>query len=116
MKNVYIIFKDTYLNETSVVGGEDESKYYGNYFDYVFLDEFYDNNHEQNETQILKTCLGILFKKSNNYHPCIIFGGDLTNQIYISSMVAKEIDSSFVGIYSACSSLILSMILGSVFV
>lgn len=116
MKNIYIEFKNVYLSETSVVSGENESKYYGNYFDYVYLNKYISSNHEDTELQILKTCLSILFKKSNNYNPEIIFGGDLTNQISISSMLGKDIDSSFVGIYSACSTLILSMILGSTFI
>ena len=116
MKNVFIKYKDVYLKESSVVSGEAEAKYFGKYYDYIYSDELFDNNHEQNEIQILKNSLAILFKKTNNYHPEIVFGGDLTNQISISSMVGKEIDSSFVGIYSACSTLILGMILASNFV
>ncbi len=116
MKNVFIKYKDVYLKESSVVSGEAEAKYFGKYYDYIYPDELFDNNHEENEIQILKNSLAILFKKTNNYHPEIVFGGDLTNQISISSMVGKEIDSSFVGIYSACSTLILGMILASNFV
>ena len=116
MKNVFIQFNDVYLNETSVVSEENEAKNFGQYFDYVYKKGTLEENNEENELQILKTCLALLFKKSNIYNPDIVFGGDLTNQISISSMIATEIDSSFIGIYSACSTLILAMILGSIFV
>ena len=75
-----------------------------------------EESYEKAETQYLKTSLVILFKKSSNYHPDIFFGGDLTSQLGVSHQVGMQLDSSFIGVYSACSTLILSMILSSIFV
>ena len=61
MKNVFIQFNDVYLNETSVVSEEDEAKNFGQYFDYVYKKGTLEENNEENELQILKTCLALLF-------------------------------------------------------
>ena len=67
MKNVFIQFNDVYLNETSVVSEEDEAKNFGQYFDYVYKKGTLEENNEENELKILKTCLALLFKKSNMF-------------------------------------------------
>ena len=117
MKNILINFNEVYLNETSIVGSKKESKYFYKYFDYVYSNELIEEeSYEKAEAQYLKTSLVILFKKSSNYHPDIFFGGDLTSQLGVSHQVGMQLDSSFIGVYSACSTLILSMILSSIFV
>lgn len=118
MSNLTIIFNETYLNETSVVSGPKEKEGpLGNYFDYSFKSELAsEDTYEKAEIEYSKASLSILFKKVNNYSPNIVFGGDLTDEIAISNQVAMQLDNSFVGIYGACSTLILGTILGSVFV
>lgn len=118
MSNVLINFYNTYLNETSVVSGPKEKEGpLGNYFDYSFSCEMGNElSYEKAEIEYSKTSLAILFKKTGNFHPDICFGGDLTDEIAISNQVAMQLDNSFVGVYGACSTLILSMIMGSVFV
>ncbi|MBE6142696.1 MAG: stage V sporulation protein AD [Erysipelotrichaceae bacterium] len=117
MKNILITFNEVYLNETSIVTSKKESKYLDKYIDYIYKDELAnEDSYEQAEAQFLKTSLLILYKKTGNYHPEIYFGGDLTSQLFVSHQVGMQLDSSFVGVYSACATLILSMILSSIFV
>ena len=114
MKNTLIKFNEVYLNGTSIVGSIKESNFYGKYFDYIYKDELAgESSFEKGEVQYLKTSLALLFKKINNYNPEIFIGGDLTNQLAISHLVGMQLEASFIGVYSACSSLILSMILVS---
>ena len=117
MKNTLIKFNEVYLNDTSIVGSLKDSKYYGEYFDYIYKDELAgESSYEKGEVQYLKTSLAMLFKKINNYDPELFIGGDLTNQLSISNQVGMQLDASFIGIYSACSSLVLSLILVSTFI
>ena len=117
MKNVLVKFNEVYINETSIVSSKKEAKQYGKYFDFIYNDEFAnEESYEKGEEQYLKTSLVLLFKKTNNYHPDIFFGGDLTSQLSTSHQVGMQLDSSFIGVYSACSSLILSLILSGVFI
>lgn len=118
MSNVFIRFNNVYLNDTSVVSGPKEKEGpLGNYFDYSFTSELSkEDSYEKGEIEYSKASLAILFKKVGNYNPDICFGGDLTDEIAISNQVAMQLDNSFVGIYGACSTLILGMILGSSFV
>lgn len=117
MNNVTINFNEVYLNETSVVGGKNESLKYKDYFDYSVDENKIDqNSSERIEEYLLKTSLAILFKKTGDYNPQLFIGGDLSNQLSISSQVGMQLDGSLIGVYGACSNLILSLILAGVFI
>ncbi len=104
---------------SSVSGPKEKDGPLGQYFDYSFdRERAGQKTFEQGERAMLTKAVEILLKKGkiplDKISVCL--GGDLTNQIAISNLLAKDLPLSFIGVYSACSTMILSMNLASVFV
>lgn len=91
----------------------------GREFDYIFDDPTAGEEcWEQAESQLQKTALSLAMKKSNNNPKEIgvVFAGDLLNQCVGSTFGIMEYNIPFVGVYGACSTMALSLIMASVFV
>ncbi|MBE6132007.1 MAG: stage V sporulation protein AD [Erysipelotrichaceae bacterium] len=120
MNYLTLSFNNVFIRACSSVSGpKEKSGPLGNFFDYSFENERANQKtFEKGEVEMLKTSLEILLKKAklpiDKISLCI--GGDLSNQIALSNLIAKDLPLSFIGVYSACSTLILSMNLASVFV
>ena len=120
MKFLTLDFNNVFIRACSSVSGPKEKEGpLGSYFDYSFESERADQkSFEKGEIEMLRISLEILLKKAklpiDKISLCI--GGDLSNQIALSNLIAKDLPLSFIGVYSACSTLILSMNLASVFV
>lgn len=110
-------FKDVYINETSTITGPYESEGpLGKYFDLCHKDLYFgEKNWEQAEVKLIDEAIHALVKKSkiNIDDVDLLIGGDLLNQIVASNYVMEKFKNSFVGIYAACSTSTLGLILGA---
>lgn len=110
-------YNNVYLNETATVAGrlESEGPLSTNY-DKVYKD-FYmgTKTWEQAEIKMITECVDILLNKSNKKKEDInmFISGDLLNQIAASSYAASTLKIPYIGIYSACATSTLGLILGS---
>lgn len=115
-----IMFDNVYINASSTVVGPKEYKgplkYY---FDkhYNELDCF-EESWEKAEMRMQQDAIENAFNKASLKEDDvdIIFSGDLNNQIAVSSYVMRNYDICHVGLYGACSTSVLSLINGAVYV
>ena len=114
-----IYYNNVYINNTSCVTGPYEKKGpLGNYFDKSYKDLYMgEKSFEKGEIKLVKDSLNILLKKNklDKDNIDLIVGGDLLNQITASTYGSVGI-GDFIGIYGACSSSVLGMIIISNFI
>ncbi len=113
-------FKDVYIQSSAAVAGPEEANGpLKPYFDYCF-DSIYANqkSYEEGEKEMSKTAILTALKKSglSSKDIDVAFGGDLTDQLAVSNFLAKEMPYSFIGVYGACSTAMLSLALAATFV
>lgn len=112
-------YNNVYLKETSCITGPYEKKGpLGKYFDKSYKDLYMgEKSFEKGEIKLVKDSLNILFRKSKIGKEKIdlVVGGDLLNQITASTYGALGV-GDFIGIYGACSSSVLGMIIVSNFI
>ena len=114
------IFENVYLNETATIVGPKE---YLGPLRYYF-DKYYNNldcnedSWEKAEMRLQTDAIKLVMEKQslNDNDISLIFSGDLNNQIAVSSYVMRKFNICHVGMYGACSTSVLSLINGSVFV
>lgn len=107
--NVYI--KDNF----SIVGPLEKDGLLKNYN--LVMDDYYygEKTFEQAEIKMQKIVLNNLLSKNNLSENKIdlLLGGDLINQISISSYNASKFNIPYLGIYSACATYVEELILGA---
>lgn len=110
-------YNNVYVKETSTVAGPYEKdgplkKYYDKTYNDLYFGE---KSWEQAEIKLVRDSLDILLKKTKYSKGDIdlVIGGDLLNQISASTYGACGYGKSFIGVYGACSSSVLGMIIGS---
>lgn len=112
-------YNNVYLNNTSCVTGPYEKNgLLGDYFDKSYKDLYMgEKTFEKGEIKLVSESLNILLKKSklNRNSIDLVVGGDLLNQITASTYGSIGI-GDFIGIYGACSSSVLGMIIVSNFI
>lgn len=115
-----LIFDDVFIENTSVVTGPKEKDGpIGNYYDYS-----YDNNYcnektwEKAEIALVKKAFEIVCikEKLGPNEIDVMFGGDLNNQIAISTYAMRNTFIPFFGTFAACSTITENIILGSIYV
>ncbi len=113
-----IKYNNVYINETSTITGPYEaSGPLKKYFDKTYEDLYFKaKTWEQAEIKLINESIDMVKSKSNIKDVDILIGGDLLNQIVASSYASSKIDSSFIGIYAACSTSTLGLILGANFI
>ncbi len=110
-------YKNVYINETSTITGPYEKKgpLY-KYFDRSY-DDFYfgEKTWEQAEVKGILDSVNLLLSKSKiTYNDIDVhIGSDLLNQIVATNYASSKLQIPLIGIYSACSSSTLSLILAS---
>ena len=110
-------YYNVYLNNVATIAGPYEKK--GPFFKYY--DKCYDNMHfnmptfEQAESKIIVESVDMLLQKIKKTKDKIDIhiSGDLLNQIVATNYASKEIGIPLIGIYSACSTSVLGLILAS---
>lgn len=113
-------WNNAYLCQTATVCGPKESKGpLNSYFDRSFSDLRMDeDSFEQAEIKLQRTALDILFSKTLELESNIdlVFAGDLINQDVITNYTLRNYDIPFCGLYGACSTSVLSLIMASLVV
>ena len=114
-----IFYNNVFLNEVSTVTGPFEKVgLLGEYFDKSYTDLYMgEKTFEKGEIKLVRDSLNILLRKSkiNKSNIDLIVGGDLLNQITATTYGSIGI-GDFIGIYGACSSSVLGMIIVSNFI
>ncbi len=118
MKDI-LIFNNVYIKESVALGGPKEAKGPLNHL----FDELYSDLHmgqktfEQAEIYLQREVVAKLLAKSkkNETEIEVVFGGDLINQEIISNYALREYEIPFVGLFGACSTSVLGMILGALY-
>lgn len=116
-KGTYAFEKGAYLiGYGSVVGKKEGQGPYGNYFDFIGEDAYFgEKTFEKAENILQKMAAVYAIDKSGIKQNDIdvICAGDLLNQCTGSSFAARDINLPFIGVYGACSTMALSMIIVS---
>lgn len=110
-------YNNVYINNTSTVAGPYEAKGpFSKFFDKTY-DDFYfgEKTWEQAEIKSIKDSVEILLNKLNikNTKVDLHIGGDLLNQIVATNYASAQIGIPLIGIYSACASSTLGLMLAS---
>lgn len=113
-------YNKAYIKDAATVAGPYEKKGpLRQYFDKTYDDLYFgEDSWEQAEIKLVRDSLNILLRKVSltKNDVDLVIGGDLLNQISASTYGANGYGKSFIGIYGACSSSVLGMIIGSNFV
>lgn len=113
-------YNNVYVKETSTVAGPYEKKGpLKKYYDKTYNDLYFgEKSWEQAEIKLVRDSLDILFEKTKYSRQDIdlVVGGDLLNQISASTYGTCGYGKSFIGVYGACSSSVLGMIIASNFI
>ena len=112
-------YKNVYLEETATVCGPYEKKGpLRRYFDKTYDDLYFgEKSFEKAEIKLVRDSLSLLMKKVGISKKDIdlVVGGDLLNQITASTYGSCSVGKSFIGVYGACSSSVLGMIIAANF-
>ena len=119
-KNIIEFTNRPSISGYAAVGGVYEKEgTLGGQFDYIFDDPTAGKEcWEQAESMLQKTALELALKKSSNApnNIGVVFAGDLLNQCVGSTFGIMEYNIPFAGVYGACSTMSLSLIMASAFV
>lgn len=108
-------FNHVYIEETSTVCGPYEKQGpLRRYFDKTY-DDFYcgESSFEKAEIKLVKDAFVLLLKKSGykKEEIDVVIGGDLSNQITATTYGSCGIGNGFIGVYAACSTSTLGLLL-----
>ncbi len=113
-------YNNVYIKDTATIAGPYEKKGpLKRYFDRTYDDLYFgEDSWELAEIKLVKDALVMIMKKTSTVKNDIdlVVGGDLLNQITASTYGACGVGKSFVGIYAACSSSVLAMIIAANFI
>ena len=111
--NVYI------LNTATIVGPYEKKGMLGKYFDKSYSDLYIgEKTFEKGEIKLVRDALVTILRKTGYSKEDIdlVIGGDLLNQITASTYGCYGVGKSFIGVYGACSSSVLGLIIASNFI
>ena len=113
-----IKYENVYINDTSTITGPYEANGpLKNYFDKSYEDLYFnEKTWEQAEEKLINENVDIVKEKTKKEKIDLYIGGDLLNQIVASNYAASKLKESFIGIYAACSTSTLGLILGANFI
>ena len=110
-------YSNVYLNNTALVVGPYESDGpFGDTFDKAYQDLYFGTNiWESAESKLIEDSVNILLNKTNlkKDNIDIHISGDLLNQLVATNYASKNIGIPLIGIYGACSTSVLGLILAS---
>lgn len=107
------------IGHYSIVGQKEGDGNFKEYFDEILKDDLLnEKSYELAERKILQRTISGATKSAKLEKDDIdaLVLGDLINQITSSSFSARELPSSFVGVYGACSTMAESLLVGSVLI
>jgi len=101
----------------SAVGKKEAEGPYGEFFDYTGDDALFgEDSFEKAESILQKIAINIALERANlsAQNIDVICAGDLLNQCIGSTFGIRELNIPFLGIYGACSTMALSLIINSI--
>ncbi len=108
-----LTFNNVYLEDAaSIVGPKEMEGEYASYFDESVKNAYVgQKTFELGEVELIKKAIDLVLKKSHLTMKDIglVFGGDLSNQLAISSLAMKSLKTSSIGVYSACATIASSL-------
>ncbi len=111
--------KPNIIGYAAAVGKKESEGPLGKFFDKVYTDEFCgEKTFEKAETHLQKSAITTALKKAKLSKTDIqcAFAGDLLNQCIGSSFGMRDLKFPFSGLYGACSTMALSLVLSGIFV
>ena len=119
-KKTVALTSDPHIIQTSSIVGKKEGEGpLAKYFDFILEDEYWgEKSFEKTEIKILKENLNKVMQKARKTPSDInyVLAGDLLNQCISSSYAVRESEIPFIGLYGACSTMVESMMVGSMLV
>ena len=110
-------FNNVFIDECATICGPYEKKGpLRKYFDKSYSDLYFgEKSWEKAEIKLVKDAIVMILKKSGYQKEEIdlVIGGDLLNQITASCYGSCGVGKSFIGVYGACSSSVLGLIIAS---
>lgn len=106
----------TILDTASIVGKKESEGPMSSYFDECLSDDYLgEDSWEKAESMLQKNTAQLCMKKTkiNDKKLDYIFGGDLINQCIGANYAMRDFDTSFFGLYGACSTMAESLSLGA---
>lgn len=103
----------------AICGSKEKVGILGEYADITLEDDMYEEStFEKAECKMLSNAIALAIKKGGYEDRDIdaLFSGDLLNQIISASFAARDYDFPFLGMYSACSTMSESILMGSALV
>lgn len=103
----------------AVCGSKESTGIIGSYADITLQDDMYEEStYEKAECKMLTTAIALAIEKGGYSEGDIdvLLSGDLLNQIISASFAARDYNFPFLGVYSACSTMSESMLLGAMLV
>ena len=103
----------------AVCGSKESAGIIGSYADITLQDDMYEEStYEKAECKMLTTAISLAIEKGGYSEGDIdlLLSGDLLNQIISASFAARDYNFPFLGVYSACSTMSESMLLGAMLV
>ncbi len=107
------------LSGYSIVGPLEGTGPLKDYFDYILKDDtLKEKTFEKSERKLLENIIvGSIDKAGLKIKDIdFFFGGDLLNQIVSSTYTARDLELTFIGLYSACATMTESLALASIFI
>ena len=109
-------FPATILDTASIVGKKESEGPMSSYFDECLSDDYLgEDSWEKAESMLQKNTAELCMKKTkiDDKKLDYIFGGDLINQCIGANYAMRDFDTSFFGLYGACSTMAESLSLGA---
>lgn len=110
-------YNNVYINETATITGPYEAKGpLSKYFDKSYQDLYFGMpSWEQAESKLVTDSIDVVLNKLGltKINVDVLISGDLLNQITASSYASKNIDIAYMGIYAACATSTLGLIIAS---
>lgn len=103
----------------SVVGKKEGQGPYSKYFDYISEDSLFgEKSYEKAESELQKIAISNALHRAgiNPAEVNTVCSGDLLNQCIGSSFGIRDFGIPFIGIYGACSTMALSLIINSIMI
>ena len=100
----------------SIVGPKEGESPLASYFDYILKnDTFNEKTYERAERKMLEQAISGAIDKANllSTDIDILLSGDLLNQIISASFSARQLQTSFIGMFGACSTMTESLAVGA---
>jgi len=118
-QTIYFKNRPSIIGSFSIAGKKESQGNIGDKINQIFDDcHFGEKTHEKAEKKMFEIAIEGAIKDAKMKPSDIdmMLAGDLLNQIISSSFAARSFDMMFVGLYGACSTMALSLAMGSVMV